>query len=208
MNLKKWYTWTCLQGRDTDADIENGHMDMGEGESGTNWESSLDIYLLSPVAQLYPTEHARLPCSSPTPRAYSNSCLLCWWCHTTISSSLILFSSRLQSFPASGSFSVSQFFTSGGQSIGVSASTSVLPVNIQDSFPLGWTGCIYLLGCVKSCWIYMLLCVKQLVGSCSIAQEAQLSGLWWPGGVGWKSGKEAQEGPDICGWFMLSSSRN
>ena len=85
-------------------------------------------------------QHIRLPCSSPTPRAYSNSCPSSWWCHPTISSWVISFSSRLQSFPASGSFPLSQFFTSGGQSIWVSASASVLPLNIQDLFPLGWTG--------------------------------------------------------------------
>ena len=87
---------------------------------------------------------ARLPCPSPTPKAYSNLCPLRRWCHPTISSSFIPFSSHLQSFPASGSFPMSQFFTSGGQSIGVSASASVLPMNIQDWFPLGWTGLISL----------------------------------------------------------------
>ena len=87
--------------------------------------------------------HARPPCPSPTPRVYANSCPLSQWCHTTISSSLIPFSSCLQSFPASGSFQMSQFFASGGQSIGVSAA-SVLPMNIQDWFPLGWTGWISL----------------------------------------------------------------
>ena len=84
-------------------------------------------------------QHARLPRQSPTPRAFSNSCLSSQWCHPTISSSVIPFSSCLQSFPASGSFQMSQFFTSGGQSIGVSASASVLPMNIQDWFPLGLT---------------------------------------------------------------------
>ena len=79
------------------------------------------------------------PCPSATPGAYSNSCPLCQWCHPTISSSVIPFSSCFQSFPVSGSFPMSQFFTSGGQSIGVSASTSILPVNIQDWFPLGLT---------------------------------------------------------------------
>ena len=73
-------------------------------------------------------QHARLPCPSPTPGACSNSCPLSWWCHPTISSSVALFSSCLQSFPASGSFPMSQFFASGGQSIGVSASASVLPM--------------------------------------------------------------------------------
>ena len=85
-------------------------------------------------------QHARLPCPSATLRAYSNSCLLSQWCHPTISSSVVPFSSCLQSFPASGSFQMNQFFTSGGQSIGVSASASVLPMNIQDWFPLGLTG--------------------------------------------------------------------
>ena len=82
-------------------------------------------------------QHARLPCPSPTPRAYSNPCPLSQWCHPTISSSIIPFS-ILQSFPASGSFQMSQLFASGSQSIGVSASTSVLPRNIQDWSPLGW----------------------------------------------------------------------
>ena len=85
-------------------------------------------------------QHARPPCPSPTPRVYSNWCPLSQWCHPTISSSVIPFSSRLQSFAASGSFQMSQLFTSNGQSIRVSASTSVLPMNIQDWFPLGWTG--------------------------------------------------------------------
>jgi len=89
-------------------------------------------------------QHARLLCSSPTPRACSHSCPLSRWCHPTISSSVVPFSSCLQCFPASGSFLRSQFFTSGGQSIEVSASASVLPMNIQDWFPLGWTGWISL----------------------------------------------------------------
>ena len=89
-------------------------------------------------------QHSRVPCPLPTPGAYSNSCPSCRWCHPTISSSVVPFSSRLQSFPASGSFQMSQLFASGGQSIGVSASTSVLPLNIQDWFPLGWTGWISL----------------------------------------------------------------
>ena len=88
-------------------------------------------------------QDARLPCPLPIPGGYSNSCPLSWWCHSTISSSVVPFSS-LQSFPASGSFQMSQFFASSGQSTGVSASASVLPVNIQDWFPLGWTGWISL----------------------------------------------------------------
>ena len=89
-------------------------------------------------------QHGRPPCPSWTPGVYSNSCPLSWWYIPTISSSVIPFSSYLQWFPASGSFQMSQFFASGGQSIGVSASASVLPVNIQDWFPLGWTGWISL----------------------------------------------------------------
>ena len=84
-------------------------------------------------------QHSRLPCPSPTLRVYPNSCPLGQWCHPTISSSVISFSSCPQSFPASGSFQMSQFFPWGGQSIGVSASASVLSMNIQDWFPLGWT---------------------------------------------------------------------
>ena len=90
-------------------------------------------------------QHARPPCPSPTPGVYSNSCALSQWCHPTISSSVLPFSSHLQSFPASGFLQMSQFFTSGGQSIGVSASASVAPMNISfDWFPLGWTGWISL----------------------------------------------------------------
>ena len=83
---------------------------------------------------------ARLPCPSPSPGVCSNSCPSSWWCHPTISSSAVPFSSCPQSFPASVPFPISQFFTSGGQSIGVSASTSVLPMNTKDWSPLGWTG--------------------------------------------------------------------
>ena len=89
-------------------------------------------------------QHTRLPCPSPTPRNCSNSCPSSQWCHPTISSSVIPFSSLLQSFSASGSFPMSQFFESSGQSIGVSASASILPMNIQDWSPLGWTGWISL----------------------------------------------------------------
>ena len=89
-------------------------------------------------------QHARPCCPLPTPRVYSNSCPLSRWCHPTISSSITRFSSWLQSLPASGSFPMSQLFISGGQSIGVSASASVLPMNIQDWFPSGWTGWISL----------------------------------------------------------------
>ena len=89
-------------------------------------------------------QHARLPCPSPTPRAYSNSRPSSRWCHPAISSSVVPFSSCFQSFPASGSFQMSQFFASDSQSIGASAWASVLPMIIQDWFPLGWTGWISL----------------------------------------------------------------
>ena len=92
----------------------------------------------------YGLQHAGPPCPSPTLGVHPNSCPLNQWCHPTISSSVIPFSSCLKSFPASGSFQMVQFSTSGGQSIGVSASTSVLPMNIQDWFPLGWTDWISL----------------------------------------------------------------
>ena len=87
-------------------------------------------------------QHARPPCPSPPPGVHSDSCPLSRWCHPIISSFVVPFSSCLQSFPALGSFQMSQFFASGGQSIGVSASASVLPMNTQDWSPLGWTGWI------------------------------------------------------------------
>ena len=108
------------------------------------WFSSVQFScsVVSDYLQPHGLQHTRLPCPSQTARACSNSC---WWCHPVISSSVIPFSSCLQSFPALGSFSRRQFFPSGGQSIGASASASVLPVNIQDWFPLGLTGLISLL---------------------------------------------------------------
>ena len=104
----------------------------------------LSCSVLSNSLQPHGLQHTRLPCPSPSPRALWNSCPLSWWYHTTILSSVVLFSSRLQSFPASGSFPVRQFFASGGQSIGASASASVLPMNIQDWFPLGLNSLISL----------------------------------------------------------------
>ena len=104
----------------------------------------------SSVAQSCPTlrphesQHARPPCPSPTPGVYSNSCPLSWWCHPAISSSVGPFSSWPQSLPTSGSFPMNQLFMWDGQSTGVSASATVLPMNTQDWSPLGWTGCISL----------------------------------------------------------------
>ena len=106
--------------------------------------------VVSNALQPHGLQHIRPSCPSPTPGVYSNSCPLSWWCHPTISSSVIHFSSRLQSFPAWGSFPVSQFFASGGQSIGGSALASDLPVNIQDWFPLGWFDLPAVQGTLKS----------------------------------------------------------
>ena len=111
----------------------------------------LSCSVMSDFLQPHGLQHARLPCPV-SPRVCPDSCPLIRWCHPTISSSLVPFSSCLQSFPASGSFQMSQFFIPGGQSIGISASASVLLMNIQDWFPLGWTGWISLqssliLGC-------------------------------------------------------------
>ena len=101
--------------------------------------------VVSNSLQPHGLQHSKPPCPSPTPRVYSNSCPSSRWCHPTISFSVVPFSSHLQSFPASESFQMSQLFISGGQSIGISASASVLPMNIQDRFHLGWTGWISLL---------------------------------------------------------------
>ena len=92
--------------------------------------------VVSDSSQPHGLQHTRPPCLSPAPGVYSNLCPLSRWCHPTISSSVVPFSSRFQSFPATGFFQMSQLFTSGGQSIGVQASTSVLPMNIQDRSPL------------------------------------------------------------------------
>ena len=110
------------------------------------WHSSVQFSRSVMSNSLRPLglQRARHPCPSPTPGVHPNPCPLSRWCHPTISSSVVPFSSCPQSFPASGSFQTSQFFASGGQNIRVSASTSVPPMNIQDWSPLGWTGWISL----------------------------------------------------------------
>ena len=112
----------------------------------TFWLFSHFVVVQSPSqVQLFAThglQHAMLPCPILSPRVFSDSCPLSWWCHPIILSSVVPFSSCLQSFPASGSFQMSQFFTSGGQSIGVTTSSSILPVNVQGWFALGLTGLI------------------------------------------------------------------
>ena len=116
------------------------HDELSPNICSVQFSRSVVSYSLQP----HGLKHARLPCPSPTPGAYSNSCPRSQWCHPTISSSVVPFSSHLQSFPESVSFPMSQFFASGGQNIGVSASASVLPMNIRDWFPLGLTGWISL----------------------------------------------------------------
>ena len=108
----------------------------------TNSSVKFSRSVVSNSLQPHEPQRARPPCPSPTPGVYPNSCSLSQWYHPTISSSVVPFSSCPQSFPASGFFQVSQLFASGGQSIGVSASTSVLPMNTQDWSPLGWSGWI------------------------------------------------------------------
>ena len=106
--------------------------------------SQFSCSVVSNSLEPHEPQHARPPWPSPTPRVYPNSCPLSWWCHPTISSSVIPFSSCLLSFPISGSFQMSQLFASGGQNIGISTLASVLPMNTQDWSPLGWTGWISL----------------------------------------------------------------
>ena len=111
-----------------------------EGVSSVQFSS-----VVSDSLRPHEPQHASSPCPSPTPRVYPNSCPLSRWCHLTILSSVVAFSFCLQSFPTSGSFQTSELFASGGQNTGVPALTSVLPMNTQDQFPLGWTGWISLL---------------------------------------------------------------
>ena len=111
---------------------------LGRGSVQFSWS------VMSDSLRPHGLQHTRLPCPSPTPGACSNSCPLSWWCHPTISFSVVPLSSCLQSFPESGAFPMNQFFSSGGQSIGASATASALPMNIQDWFPLGLTNLISL----------------------------------------------------------------
>ena len=134
-------------------------------------------------------QHIRLPCPSPTPGAYSNSCPWSRRCHPTVSSSVFPFSSCPQSFPASGSFPMGWFFASGGQSIGISPSASVLPVNIQDWFPLGLTGYItshfsnsVFKISLRSLFVHLLVYVLLSISMSTIFHpgHSDLS-LWYPG---------------------------
>ena len=124
---------------ETSFNLLNGYQKKPQGISHFS-SVQFSRSIVSNSLQPHEPQHARPPCPSPTPRVHPNPCPLSRWCHPTSSSSVVPFSSCPQSFPASGSFQMSQSFTSGGQSVGVSASTSVLPMNTQDWFPLGWTG--------------------------------------------------------------------
>ena len=161
MNFSK--LWERVKGREAWSaavyEVTNSHTWL------TDWTTNLNLYLkisiilfrvhfesvqfsgsvVSDSLQPNGLQHARPPCPSPTPWFYPNLCPLSQWGHPTISSSVIPFSSHLQPFPAPGSFPMSQFFISGGQSIGDSVSTSELPMNSQDWSPLRWTGLISLL---------------------------------------------------------------
>ena len=130
---------------------EKGMIDSNNYNQGHFGSVSSVNSVVSGSLWLHGLHHARLPCPSPTPGVCSNSCPSSRWCHPTISSSVVSFSC-LQSFPASGSFPTSQFFASGGQRTGISASASVLPMNIQDWFPLGRTSWISLLS--KWLWVF------------------------------------------------------
>ena len=141
--------------------------------SSVQFSHSVVSYSLRP----HELQQARPPCPSPTPRVYSNSCPSSRWCHPAISSSVILFSSWLQSLPASGSFQMSQLFASGGQSIGVSASTSFLPMNTHDWSPLGWIGWILQSKGLSRIFsnTYMIL----LIMSGSFGQVQHKDGCWY-----------------------------
>jgi len=156
---------------------------------GTNFQASFlfSRSVVSNSLRPHGLQYRRLPCPSPTPGAYSNSCPLSQWCHPTISSSVVP-SSHLQSFPASGSFPRSLFFASGGQTIGASASASVLPVNIQDWFPLGLT-VVVMYGCESwtikkkaECWridAFELWCWEKNLESPLDCKEIKLPVTRW-----------------------------
>ena len=150
-SFDQWVSRACVFHRDSRVSREKKNRNLWELAKLYCpvlyiWFRSVQLSRSDVSDSLWPRgqQHTKLPCPSPTPGAYSNSCPLSQWCHPTISSSAIPFSSCPQSFPASGSSQMSPFFASGGQSIGVLASASVLPMNTQDWFPLGWTGWISL----------------------------------------------------------------
>ena len=137
--FKKWYKRTYLKNRNR---LTKKNILQLSKEKGGSVQISCSA--MSGSLQPHESQHTRPPCPSPTPGVYPNSCPSSRWCHPAISSSVVPFSSCPQSLPASGSFQMSQLFAWGGQSIGVSASASLLPMNTQDWSPLGWTGWISL----------------------------------------------------------------
>ena len=150
--MYRWESWTVKKAERIDAFelwcwrrfLRVSWTARSSNQSILNEISSVQFSgsVMSNSLEFHELQHTRPPCPSPIPEVYPNSCPLSWWCHATISSSVIRFSSNPQSFPASRSFQMSQLVASGGQNIGVSASASVLLMNIQDWFPLGWTGWI------------------------------------------------------------------
>ena len=155
--IERWpgldHQWPCWCGRDSGSDckphgkpVENGSRNTcSNGYDTEQMDECRSVTKPCPTLQPHGLQLARLPCPSLSPRVSPNSSPLSWWCHPTISTSVVPFSSYPQSFPASGSFPMSQVFASGGQSIGASASASALLMNIQGWFPWGWTGLISLL---------------------------------------------------------------
>jgi len=136
--MQQWFSSQSLK------TLSNQRAPVRLGFQSMYFRQFISVQSVCHVWSLWPHEpqHARPPCPSPTPGVYPNPCPSSQWCHPIISSSVVPFSSCPQSFPASGSFQMSQLFAWGGESIGVSASTSVLPMNTQDWSPLGWTGWI------------------------------------------------------------------
>ena len=153
-----WWEYKLVQSQQNSVNFRKGDEDVMEGMlvgsevcgpvlkllASLKYSVQFSRSVMSDSLRPHEPQHARPPCPSPTPGVYPDSYPLSQWCHPTISSSVVPFSSCPQSFPASGSFPLSQLFASGGQSIGVSASASVLPMNPQDWFPLGWTSWISL----------------------------------------------------------------
>ena len=145
-----------------------------------NWLAKCNNFSLHPLYVLDGLQHAMFPCPSQIPGACSNSCLLSWWCHPNISSSVIPFSSYLQSFAASRTFPLNQFFTSGGQSNGVPASGSVLPMNIQYWFPLGLTSRISLQPKGLSRAFYNTTVIKHQFFSAQLSSQSNSHIHTWP----------------------------
>ena len=155
--LLAWNEMACppeSQGMDPALPASRGHCCAPSRKYTKRWGWGFQFgpSVMSDSLRPHGLQHTRLPCPSPIPGTYSNSCPLSWWCHPTISSSIVPFSSSLQSFPASGSFPMSQFFTSGGQSIGASALASVLPSKYSGliSFRIDWFDLLAVQGTLKS----------------------------------------------------------